>query len=285
MLDISAIAPSLVKAADGIWYSSEEEAVSYPEDGNEKCFAVEEQSFWFNHRNACILEVVSGFPPVDKGPIFDIGGGNGFVSLALMRAGWDVVLVEPGRSGAAHARRRNIASVICATTQSAHFRNESLPAVGLFDVVEHIEDDRGFLLSINELLMPEGCLYLTVPAYQFLWSKEDDAAGHFRRYTLQAISDVVRAAGFDVVFTSYFFKPLVLPIFLFRTLPAKLGLALPSKKHDNASKEHAVSNTLLSRILNDMLAAEIMSLRNKKSMRFGGSCLLVARKGLSRTSV
>ena len=46
---------------DGIYYAAESEAISYPEEGNEACFEVEDQSFWFRHRNACIVETVGNF--------------------------------------------------------------------------------------------------------------------------------------------------------------------------------------------------------------------------------
>ena len=38
-------------------------------------------------------------------------------------------------------------------------------AVGLFDVIEHIEDDEGAIRQIHKLLQQEGCLVLTVPAH------------------------------------------------------------------------------------------------------------------------
>jgi len=278
MTDIHGIASTLKKETDGIWYSPEEEPLSYPADGNDICFAVEETSFWFKHRNSCITEAVSAFPPDGNGPIFDIGGGNGFVSLALANAGFDVVLVEPGRAGVANGKKRGLANVICATMQTANFMKNALPAVGLFDVLEHIEDDKAFLKSIHALLKNAGMLYLTVPAYTFLWSNADDSAGHFRRYTLKSASAVFASAGFEVVYASSFFRFLPLPIFLFRTLPYKLGLARHAKDWRKNRTSHAAPNTFVERILNRMLLAEKIKIRSKKIMRFGGSCLLVARK-------
>ena len=68
---------------DGIYYSKQVEekaesgkkkvesvAISYPEEGNEACFQIEDQSFWFRHRNDCIRELVRHFPPRGRGPIF-----------------------------------------------------------------------------------------------------------------------------------------------------------------------------------------------------------------------
>ena len=185
---------------DGIWYGPDDQDLSYPSGGNEYCFAVEDSSFWFWHRNECIASVVASFPPQDRGTIFDVGGGNGLVSLRLATAGFSVALLEPGRVGVANARNRGLETVICATTHTANFRQHSLPAVGLFDVLEHIEDDLAFLQSIGNLLIEGGRLYATVPAYSFLWSADDAQAGHFRRYAAKDLGHVLQAAGFEIEF-------------------------------------------------------------------------------------
>ena len=125
--------------------------------------------------------MIKNFRSSTDGPIFDVGGRNGFVAKELLDAGLDVVLVEPGPAGAMNAKKRGGAHVICSTTHTAQFKSGSIPAIGLFDVVEHIEDNIGFLKHLSELLVPGGMLYLSVPAYQFLWSLEDVKAGHFKR--------------------------------------------------------------------------------------------------------
>ena len=35
----------LAQDADGIWYATEQEAVSYPGEGNDQCFEIEDKSF------------------------------------------------------------------------------------------------------------------------------------------------------------------------------------------------------------------------------------------------
>ena len=278
MINIQSISNGLKLGEDGIWYSVEAEDISYPEDGNESCFSVEDNSFWFKHRNNCISSVVKSFPPENNGAIFDIGGGNGFVSLNLAREGFDTVLVEPGIVGAIHAKERGVENVICATTDTAKFIQNSFPAVGLFDVIEHIDDDLSFLISIRKLMDVNARMYLTVPSYKFLWSKEDLTAGHFRRYSLDSISTLLKSAGFEVEFSSYIFRFLPLPIFLFRALPYRLGYVSVEKKDNIISRDHGVKGGAIINIIDRLLKAEIRKLDCKKSMSFGGSCLVVARK-------
>lgn len=272
MLDIHALSSDLKLGQDGIWYSSDTQAVSYPSSGNDDDFAVEDGSFWFKHRNACIVAIVKSFPPENGGAIFDVGGGNGFVSVGLENAGFEVVLMEPGRSGATNAKRRGLRNVVCASTDTARLNLKSLPAVALFDVVEHIEDDLAFMRSIADLLRSAGRLYITVPAYSCLWSAADAATGHFRRYDLKQICNLLTTTGFSIEFSSYIFRPLPIPIFLLRTLPFRMGLSRQHNTRTDESRDHARTN-----LLDSMLHNEIENLSNKRPMRFGGSCLVVAK--------
>jgi len=276
MTDIQRIAPELTLGADGIWYSQSRQEVSYPSDGNEACFQVEELSFWFKHRNACIVAAVTAFPPNDLGPVFDIGGGNGYVSLGLIHAGFDVVLVEPGRAGAANARKRGVPTVICASTATAGFAATTLGAVGLFDVIEHIEDDAQFLKSIRSLVKLGGRLYATVPTYSALWSREDELAGHFRRYTCNSICRAVEQAGFRIDYATYIFRPLPLPILLLRALPHRLGRGSSSSDARDTASDHQPGTGIASRALRWLLGGEAGNIASKRRMACGSSCLIVA---------
>lgn len=277
MIDISEFSEVLEMDQNGIYFSEQREKVSFPEDGHQSYAKVEDTSFWFKHRNDCIVSAVSNFPPPNNGALFDVGGGNGFVSMGLKDKGFNIALIEPGIEGALFAKQRGIDTVICATAETAQIHPESLPAVGLFDVIEHIENDKGFLSSIEVLLKKSGRLYVTVPAWSELWSHEDVIAGHYRRYSLKQIEAVVKDAGFEIEYSSYFFRPLPLPIFLLRSLPFKFGFKSASSS-TNPESDHHVRSRLSSKIINKLLSSEVTLIRQKDRMLFGSSCLLVAKK-------
>ncbi len=276
--DFKKVSSCLRLAEDGIFYAGEVGEISYPEEGNNACFAVEDESFWFRHRNDCIRELVRNFPPIGKGPIFDVGGGNGFVAKGLVDEGWDVVLVEPGPSGARNAKKRGVEYVVCGTTYSAGFQNGSLPAIGVFDVVEHIEDDIGFLRHLWDLLETGGMLYLTVPAYNFLWSLEDAEGGHFRRYTLASMKMKLMEAGLKSVYGTYIFGFLPLPVFLLRALPYRLGLARAGNAGKEVKRDHSSKQGLLGAMMAISFESELNKIRAGKSLGFGGSCLIAVTK-------
>jgi SAM-dependent methyltransferase len=274
VMDIARLAPALTQDAEGIWRAARHGHVDYPDEANAFCFAVEEQSFWFAYRNRFIVAAVRNFPPA--GPIADIGAGNGFVSLGLQRAGFPTIVIEPGPAGARNARSRGLDPVICATLGEAAFAPGSLDAAGVFDVLEHIEDDRGFLRTLHDVLAPGGRLYVTVPAFQALWSSEDDLVGHHRRYSIKQLSDCLQATGFAVDYATYLFAPLPLPLFLLRTLASRLGRRTTLDPARTAAELKPPSG-LAVRAINFLLDREVKRIERRRSMWTGTSCLVVAR--------
>tara|TARA_R110002096_G_scaffold16243_4_gene55564 strand:- start:2663 stop:3499 length:837 start_codon:yes stop_codon:yes gene_type:complete len=274
--DLLEIAENIQLGKDGIYFAKTHSKISYPEEGNVNCFQLEQDSFWFNHRNKVILEAVNTYSK--NKTFFDIGGGNGFVAKGLQENGQDVVLIEPGVQGAKYAKLRNVNQVICATLEDAHFKKESIDSAGMFDVVEHIEDDLGFLKNIHTYLKKDGIVYISVPAFNLLWSNEDDDAGHFRRYTLKTAEQVLIKAGFKPLYSTYFFSPLVLPIFLFRSIPSKLRVKRKSHDLKKYQKEHQQRGGIVNALLERVWKWELKRIKNKKRIPFGSSCFLIAQK-------
>ena len=270
----SSMIPGLFQREASFWESSARREISFPAGGHASLAAVEQTSYWFNHRNTVIKSVVKRFPP--EGMIVDIGGGNGYVSLGLKEAGFDSLVVEPGSSGANCAHGRGL-PVIMAPYESLQVAPGSIAAAGLFDVLEHIDDDAGALRQLHAAIKPEGMLYLTVPAFNCLWSSEDVHAGHFRRYTIKGCSDLLTAQGFEVAFATYFFSALVAPIFVLRSIPTRLHL----KTLDAASStgnDHKLPEGLAGKAMSRHLQWEARRIAQGKNVRFGSSCLLVARR-------
>lgn len=258
---------------NGIWYSDKNNRVSYPEEGNNACFQIEENSFWFKHRNNCIVTVVDLYSSGET--FFDIGAGNGFVSYALQKTGKNVVMIEPGEQGCINGKGRGIEQILCGTFQDIQLKGASIGACGFFDVIEHVEKDLDLLVSLNPYLKPGGMVYITVPAYKFLWSKEDIDAGHYRRYTRKSIKCILKNAGYNIIYSTCLFSFLPLPIFLSRTLPYRLKIHSAKTNHQ---KQHTNSNSFFSGIIDRMLGWEINQIKKKKSIPFGSSCFIVAQK-------
>ena len=80
----------------GIYYTDSSENISYPDNGNDLCFEVEENSFWFRHRNDCIIEMIKNYRSSKDRPIFDVGGGNVYVAKGIKIAGFGFVGLSIG---------------------------------------------------------------------------------------------------------------------------------------------------------------------------------------------
>lgn len=258
-----------------IWRSERVGRVAYPEGDHATCFGLEETSFWFRHRNRCILAAVRRYPP--PGFILDVGGGNGYVARGLIDGGVSCVLLEPGLGGARNARRaRGIADVICATLDDAAFRPGSIPAVGMFDVLEHIEDDRAVVRQLHRVLQPGGLWYLTVPAYRWLWCASDVAAMHYRRYSPASLAEVV-GEHFDIVYLTALFGRLVPPFLLTKALPYAIGLHR-SQSPRQFDAEHRAGGATMSALVERALAHEVRLVERGRSQRWGSTLLMVARR-------
>jgi len=269
--DLASQATGIERRGDGLWLARQHAAVSYPEHGNAACLEIEDGSFWFRHRNRCIISLVRRYPP--HGVFLDIGGGNGYVAKGLTEAGVACILIEPGIDGALAARARGIDPVICARLEDIGLAPASVAAAGMFDVLEHMEDETATLRQVHTLLSAGGRVFLTVPAYPFLFSADDEIAGHYRRYTISSLTRALVKAGFRMEFASYIFGPLPPLVFLLRTLPSRLGL----RRTDRAAAEHAPGG-MAARLLNRLLTTEFQLIDTGHTIPIGGSCLAVGVK-------
>ncbi len=276
-VDLAAKSPVLKRGDDGIWRTETgaAHALSYPSTGNSACFRIEDGSFWFAHRSACIAAALARQNP--RGPLIDVGGGNGAVSRALESAGYATVLLEPGPEGARNAQIRGLENVVCATLEEARFADGTFGIAGAFDVIEHIADEEPLLREMYRVLRPAGALCVTVPAYAWLWSTEDDLAGHYRRYTRSRLEAVLERCGFDVVYATYFFAPLIAPLFFARSLPHRFRRRDANAVDEASAKQHETS-PLARRAVDAVLAPELARVRAGKPIPLGTSCLAVARK-------
>jgi SAM-dependent methyltransferase len=272
--DIASIAPGLRDHGHQLFAAEAIGEVSFPEGGHDGCRAIEDGSFWFAHRNAILLDVLERYPP--GGMVLDVGGGNGHVTRALLDAGHRAALLEPGAAGIANARARGVAPLLHTTLDQAQFRSESVEAIGIFDVVEHVADEGGFLAELGRILRPSGRLYVTVPAFDWLHSHADVHAGHHRRYTPRRLERALTRSGFEIDWLTCFFSFLAPPILLLRSIPDRLRPPSPDRQRQ-AEAEHAPG--AVTRVGVAALGrAERQWLRGNRRLPVGSSILAVARR-------
>ena len=144
-----------------------------------------------------------------------------------------------------------------------------------FDVVEHLEDDRGAAAWIGDGLKPGGSFIATVPAYQWLFSDHDVALGHYRRYTKSSFNAIL-PTRLRVVKAGYFNSTLF-PIPAAGRLVKRLrrGRMAPSA---GAAKESTTVPGWLDPIFRSILSAEVGIIRRRPLFPFGLSVFSMAQK-------
>lgn len=160
-----------------------------------KLAELEDRHWWYVERRWIVrrhLASLSG-----RGLVVDVGAAGGGNSREARRAGWDVVAIEYGETGAAIAAERGL-SVARGDAHHLPVQDGVADLVLCLDVIEHLDDDVAALLEMRRALKPSGQLLLAVPADPGLWSKHDEAVGHLRRYTRESLISAVTAAGFTI---------------------------------------------------------------------------------------
>jgi SAM-dependent methyltransferase len=169
-----------------------------------------------------VREIASTIGDYTKGPIWEVGAGNGTVSMGLSRVGFEVVAIEPLYAGAKFIAKSGVVTY-CATLESLDLPDQSVHSIGIFDVLEHIAAPNLFLSEISRVLDKKGFLFIAVPAHQWLFSDYDTEIGHFRRYSKSSLEKELLDSGFDLLDLRFMFSFLVPIAWALRVLPKKFN--------------------------------------------------------------
>ena len=233
---------------------------------------LEAGNFWFRARNALILDAFQRHA-ADARRYLEIGCGTGFVLGAVAQRHPRLACTgsELFIEGLGVAKRRLPTARLCQMDARAIPYQDEFDAIGAFDTLEHIEDDAGVLRECHRALRAGGTMLATVPQHPSLWSVQDDAAHHVRRYRRGELEDRMRAAGFEILYSTSFVSLL---------LPA---LYLSRRRMREAPTEHdPFAEFRIPRwmdvVLGAVMAVERMLLLAGIRLPAGGSRLVVARK-------
>lgn len=270
---------------NGIWVSgsSQDVPTSFSKETQDTLYALEDTSWWFRYRSLAI-SVFADRLLSKKQLILDVGGGNGYTTLQMQEKGYRIALLEPSYAACQNAKDRGISTVICGALSYETMKDGSVPQFLLLDVLEHIEDDVGFLKLMGQKLAPGGKILLTVPAFQALWSSEDAEAGHYRRYTARQVKEAAAKAGFAVAYAGYFFGFLFFPILLVRVGFEKAGILKKSgerteeEKREIGRKQFQERKGLVQAVLSMLERWELHKLIKNRKVHFGSSIICVLEK-------
>ncbi len=230
-----------------------------------------------------ILVLIDQYVPqkLRKGRILDIGCGTGLMLKQL--AELKPVGIDFSQLALEFTRQRNITNLVRGNVVQLPFKSNSLDLVLALDLMEHIKDDAALAREIHRVLAPGGCLVVTVPAHEFLWSDHDEALHHFRRYSYPGFKKLMKSAGLKPRKYSYGISFTYYPIVIFRMFQ-KTYQKLFLGKRPREAKSHLIPlPTILNRLMIGLLQVEAKWLR-KRNLPVGVSLMGVFQKPRRRKS-
>jgi cyclopropane fatty-acyl-phospholipid synthase-like methyltransferase len=154
-------------------------------------------------RKEIALSLIRRYVP--KGSRFlEIGCASGDMGISLAKLGYEGKMIDFSEEAANEALR----SLQKEQLGSVRFENrdfmdlddaEPFDLVTMFEVLEHIEEDKRAVEKARGLLKDGGVFLLSVPARKRLWGASDVIAGHFRRYDRIDVVRLMAESGFEIV--------------------------------------------------------------------------------------
>jgi SAM-dependent methyltransferase len=215
----------------------------------------------------------------DRPVMIDIGCSSGLM-LRLLRKEFPgaAVLGADLVRGPLEALSRSLPGVplLQFDLTSCPLPDQSVDAIVLLNVLEHIERDEAALAHVARILKPNGIAVIEVPAGPGLYDAYDKLLLHYRRYRMAELIDKTSRSGLEVVNKSHLGFFLYPPFWVMKKRNQRyLG------ESEEIQKRVVSQNitTASSHPIMDRLMELEAAVRRSVYYPFGIRCLLTCRKG------
>ena len=167
--------------------------------------AIEREHWWYVGRRRIVFDWLQRIaPPATQPRILDIGCGTGFNIEQLHGMGYQrVVGLDLSSEAIGFCRSRRLTQLVQGDATRAPFTDRSFDVILALDLIEHVADDVTAIRGLSSMLTPGGSLMIFTPAFQFLWSRQDEISHHFRRYTSRELRQKLTQVGLAIGKLSY----------------------------------------------------------------------------------
>ena len=174
----------------------------------ERHISNEKNHWWFKGRREIISKVIkNNFRK--KLQILDFGAGSGTNIDVLSKFG-KVHIYEKNKKMNNYLKKKYSKSKKVKSIQN--FKNEKYDLIVAADVIEHIQNDKKAIKDLTNTLKKNGKILITVPAFQFLFSKKDVQLKHYRRYNIKNFKFLMK--DLKIIKITYFNFVLFIPLSL-----------------------------------------------------------------------
>ena len=240
-------------------------------------YEIESTHWWFTGRRRIFATMLDRYAGLDdRRRMLDLGCGTGTMLQFLQ--GWGRPIgADVDDSAVTFCRQRGCGVLVRCAAEALPFANEALQVITAFDLLEHVADEKRVLKELYRVCQRGGKFMATVPAYDFLWGRQDEISKHQRRYTAPVLRTRVVNAGFVPLKVSYlntFLFPIIAIVRLFRRL---WGIFRPATEEVCVSDFSMTSAGRLNDLLGWLFALEA-SLLARINLPWGVSILVVAQR-------
>ncbi len=161
-----------------------EELIAYEKSG----------SFWTLARNDAIMRILK----IQRCTVVtDMGCGSGIFTKTLLQQGHTVISADYEKDAVAYTKKINPKTYQVDLTKKITLKQQADIYI-LGDVIEHIHDDHLAIKNLSAFMKEGAIVFISVPALQFFWTKNDAVRDHFRRYSKKSLRSLLEDHGFEI---------------------------------------------------------------------------------------
>ncbi len=229
---------------------------------------LEESNFWHVSRR----DLLGRLLPKVSGTVLEIGAGCGKNLEFLRSKGFSVEGIDIDPAAVEFSHRKNLA--VEKKSVENHSFKKKYDLVLMMDVLEHIEKDGECVRRLAGGIKKGGHLYLTVPAFQFMYGPHDMLCHHHRRYEIGTVKKMVEAAGLKIEKLTYWNGTFFLPVAGFKVLrKIFFGGDLTKTNPDLGIAPEPANSAII-----ELLRLENRLIAKGLKVPFGSSVVCLARK-------
>ncbi len=205
-----------------------------------------------------------------SGALLDIGSGNGILGTHVYHRFNSITLSDYSQEIVEMLKKRFTRDKklkVLELNAEEFVTKEKYNTITVCDVLEHLDDDGGCLRSCRDALAKNGVLFITVPAFQYLYGLRDKKYGHRRRYSKKDLRKVLEENGYSIQSLYYWNCIGVVPYLVSEKIFSK-PLHAPARSGDEG---------VISKIINKFLYA-ILMVESFTWVPFGLTLVAVCRK-------
>lgn len=155
-----------------------------------------QNDYWAQTRRSILEDWITDINPEY---LLDVGCGSAYLADYFSKFIKSANGIDANRESIRIANdRTGIDSAIIGDAKRLPYQDSVFDCVFLADVIEHFEDPAPVLKECYRVLTHDGVIFISVPAFRWLWGPHDEQNDHLDRYTINRLSRIIEDTGFSL---------------------------------------------------------------------------------------